>query len=137
MRIFIFISLTTLFLSCHKKNERLLETSWKLNKEEFSHMGADFVVEEPDCGTDNIWYFKSGGEFVISQGIELCGNGMPTEGTWRLEEDEKTIVFTYDGFVGEYFTEIIELTRNTLVTEHQSIAGSDDWIYRHHYVRFN
>jgi hypothetical protein len=115
-----YFTLFTLILlsSCTKKQERMIAKSWEFEKIEKSVSGGPFIQEDLNCQNDDVWTFDKSGLFEINTGSNCSSSGI--KGTWELSADEKTIAFTYDGFTGVYYDEIIELTKTTLVTIHDS-----------------
>lgn len=129
------ILLTFLLLfSCTKKNEKLIVGLWKVEKLELSIDGSNFMEEPLDCFEDDIWQFSKKGEFNINNGI-ICGGSQSSKGTWRILEDEKTIAFTYDGAIGEYYSIIEELDKNKLV-KIQDNGTIPATFYKFHYTKY-
>ena len=92
------------------------------------------MEEALGCSVDNIWMFEKGGHYEIAEGIDLCG-GSATTGTWSLDESGTIITYTYDGYVGNYPATIVELTKQTLVTEHDP-GFTTPTVYRYSFSSF-
>ena len=135
--IIIFFLFIITVVGCEKKPVKWLSQSWKKDKVEYSTDGINFFEDEIDCSYDDIWFFKKNGDLSISQGIELCGNGSPSEGDWALLDDEKTIRLTFDEWLGDDFREIMEISKEKLVLQHEVEFVSGTWIYRLTFKRFN
>jgi hypothetical protein len=116
---YVIASLVSLaLLACSKKPSKQITGSWSLEKIEFSDNGGPFESQDLDCNQDDTWMFEKDGIFKISDGIDLCGSGEGTTGTWSVDDEDDIISFTYDGFSGVYTSTIVELTKETLITEH-------------------
>lgn len=111
--------------SCKKSNEKILIGSWKVEKVEFSEDGIIFIEDVDNCVSDDVWTFTKDNELEVNQGL-LCAGSPAVETAWYLKDEDNTIVYTYDVFVGEYYSTIVQLTKETLVTEHLTIPSNEN-----------
>lgn len=133
--LFFSICCAFLLLSCEKVSDNKLTNLWVQVNLEYAYNGGPFEPHSfSPCTDDNIYRYGKDGFFEIIQGVELCGDGKPTTGTWRLEGN--TIYHTYDGFIGEYSSEIIELNNKKLVTIHYAIEDDPTHAYRTTFEKF-
>lgn len=114
MKFIIVFGIIITLISCTKKQDRLIAKKWKFEKIEKSVNGGPYVEESLDCKNDDIWTFEKDGSFSINSGSNCPSDQI--NGYWQIGADEKTISYTYNGFSGTYYDEIVELNKKQLVT---------------------
>lgn len=120
MKVIFAILLSFVFLaSCKKTNEKLLIGSWKVDKVEYASDGVNFVLDEENCINDDVWTFTKNNKLEINQGLN-CAGSPATETSWSLTDNDQTLVYIYEGFGGEYYSTIVELTKKTFVEEFET-----------------
>ncbi|MDX1348877.1 MAG: lipocalin family protein [Putridiphycobacter sp.] len=114
------VAVGILFLaSCKKTNEKLLVGSWEVVKVEYAADGVNFEIDEENCVNDDIWTFTKDNTLEINQGL-TCAGSTALETMWTLTDDDQTIIYTYEGITGEYYSTIVELTKKSFVEEFET-----------------
>lgn len=119
-----------LFLvSCSDSTEEDLPVivgSWEVVNEEIKYPDSSWETSSEDCRFDNIEEFKPDGTHILYDGTYECGESGTAiaYGTWRLAANNSQVVFTYDGYAGEYPKTIEELDENTLILSWDTGATS-------------
>jgi hypothetical protein len=120
-----FLSLT--IISCDKEEEekalsekaQLLIGSWKKTKIESKKPNQNWENITRDCDVDDIEEFKNNGKYTLYPGSSLCEgqSNVISSGTWKFGANESVIIFTYDGYEGEYESVIESLSSTSLVVK--------------------
>ena len=115
------LSIAVLFITgCEKKSSdddlSPLIASWKKIKIEARTSSTPWVIDNRTCYTDDIEEFDSKGGWTSYDGTNQCsaGTGIIT-GSWKFAVNETKIIFSYEGYTGEYESTIETLTENVLV----------------------
>jgi len=111
-------------LSCKKSNEDLIVGVWKMEKVEFSEDGLNYIIDEESCLNDDYYIFNKDGSLDYNRGL-TCAGDTDHKTTWYLKDDGITITYIYEGYAGEYYATIKELTRKTLITTHKALPFSE------------
>jgi hypothetical protein len=120
--VFIVFSVAIIFISCKKDDsdtltpEKMLTSkSWKLTSVKMG--GTDFLQ---DCNKDDITTFSIDGTILVTAGSVTCSGETNQSGTWRLEDDGKTIVISINYSFASYN---IEITENKLTLEYNDFIS--------------
>ena len=112
--------LTVAFLaSCSKDKEEtpLIVGSWKRTKiESRKGTATTWTLDARTCYKDDIEEFTKDGVYTLYDGTAQCSAGAGiTRGKWKLESGQSKVVFTYDGYSGEYESTVESLTATDMV----------------------
>ena len=119
MRLPFFIALCFVFFSCKKETDKspsLIEGTWYKVKIETRQGSDDFVIQNAACQLDDVEEYTADQKWTMYDGPNQCNAGTGiTRGTWRLTAGNSKIIYTYDGYSGEYESTVQELTDSKLV----------------------
>src|SRR5690554_3153271 len=109
------------FISCEKNTDDNTEESpivgtWNVVNYESRIGNGDWSFIGEDCRLDDVEEYESNGRWAFYDGTNQCeaGTGIMA-GTWKLKASNTKIVYTYDGYSGEYESTVEELTENSLI----------------------
>lgn len=112
-----------------------LTGSWmRTSIEENNGNGWEDITQ--DCDLDDVEEFSPDGVYIIYPGTDTCHGSMVEYGTWRLGAGDTKIVFTYDGYEGEYESTISTLTESYLEITH-SVGDVNDTQIRKKYSKLD
>jgi hypothetical protein len=115
----IIIALVT--ISCSKEEDssssvqKNLQTSWTKDKVERRINEGAWQDITATCNLDDIEEYQSNSDWTLFPGTNTCNAESVTTGSWTLRANDTKIIYTYDGFAGEYESSIETVTQNVLV----------------------
>lgn len=90
--------------------------SWKKTKIESKTSTTNWVTDTRTCYNDDVEEYSDGGAWTSYDGTKQCSAGTGIiKGTWKLAAGDTKIIYTYQGYTGEYESTIESLTENSLV----------------------
>lgn len=115
------LSLSTLFLSCSDEKEsdsssnNLITGSWQKNKVETRINSEPWIDITTSCNIDDVEEYEANKDWTLFPGTNTCNSESIITGKWNLRANNTKLVYTYDGFPGEYESSIESLTQQNLV----------------------
>ncbi|PZR21116.1 MAG: hypothetical protein DI539_08970 [Flavobacterium psychrophilum] len=107
---------------------------WKKTKEETRQGSEAWEDVTEDCDLDDTEEYEADGDWALYPGTVTCGGAAVINGTWSFRANKTKVVYTYDGFEGEYESTVESLTANKLVLTHSS-GDVEDTQYRDTYTK--
>jgi hypothetical protein len=133
--------LVTVIVACEKdkdltKTEIIAQKPWKLTSSainpayDFPDFGliSDFYALLPDYKRDDIWVFKTNGNYTFEEGATKYDQTSPTiidMGTWTFNSDE-TVLTTSSNNSGMSEYDLLELTTSLMRLRYQVIDTLDN-----------
>lgn len=124
--LFIFL-IVLLFTSCKKSEEKYIIGTWKKIKSEERVGSTAWQDVTEACQTDDTESYETDGSWAIYDGTYQCTSGSGiVNGTWKFAASNTKVIYTYEGFSGEYESTIERLTETELVLTQSTgnIAGT-------------
>lgn len=119
-----FLLVISLLISCSDSQEDLpiIVGSWEVIKEEVKYPDSEWETSDQECRFDNTEEFEEDGTHILYDGTFDCGeSGTGIEyGSWRLAADDTQVIFTYDGYAGEYPKTIEELNPDQMILSYDT-----------------
>ena len=108
-----------LFAGCRKedqKPENHLLGTWQKTKLESKTATTNWKEMSQPCQLDDLEEYRPNGDWTLFDGANQCSASTGImRGTWRQEASNTKIVYTYDGYGGEYESTVEELSENKMV----------------------
>lgn len=114
------VLVSLLFIACDKDTDDSAISpiigTWEITNYETRIGNDSWKPVGEDCKLDDTEEYESNGRWTLYDGVNQCeaGTGI-TQGTWKLKASNTKIVYTYDGYSGEYESTVEELTENSLI----------------------
>lgn len=114
-----------------KKN---LEASWTKDKVETRINDGSWQNITATCNLDDVEEYQSNNDWTLYPGTNLCNSESVTTGSWSLRANDTKIIYTYDGFSGEYESSIETITENVLILT-QNVGDLNNTQFRFSYSK--
>jgi hypothetical protein len=120
IKLFTLLSLVVLFFAACKKDKKEEQSpligSWKKVKIESKTSTTNWVTDNRTCYDDDVEEYSDGGAWASYDGTKQCSAGTGIiKGTWKLAVNNTKIIYTYQGYTGEYESTVETLTATSLV----------------------
>lgn len=109
--------------------------SWKRTSIE-SNNGNGWTDITQTCDLDDIEEFSNDGTYIYYPGTNTCNSSLVEYGTWRLAASDSRIVFTYDGYDGEYESSNVTINEGYLEITH-SVGDTSNTQIKKKYSKVN
>jgi len=120
IKLFTLLSLLVLFFAGCKKDDEEEKSpligTWKKTKIESKTSTTNWTTDTRTCYNDDVEEYSDGGAWASYDGTKQCSAGTGIiKGTWKLAAGDTKIIYTYQGYTGEYESTIETSTATSLV----------------------
>lgn len=139
LKLYILLFASALLFSCgdddSSENKSPITGTWKTVSYETREGAGEWEPTDEACRLDDTEEYKADGSWTKYDGTNQCSAGTGIiKGTWALTASDTKIVYTYDGFEGEYESTVEQLSEQALIIT-SSAGDLDNTQYRATYIK--